>query len=424
MATRKQKNTITNLYRLRSLEEFNNNPDTKLYSDDLGVIFKSKCLRDIVSETPPPVDLWHGLWHQGEMACLFGEPNVGKTILAMRMAADIIKRDEKVLYFDFENAEHQFLPRYKGMDDYGCSNAPAIQVLTLNHTNYDINHDNHSMLEYIKRACLLREAHILVIDDITHLFGTGSQSDVRYVLNTLRSWTKQFRFSILVLAHSKKKGSCQLADIEQLAGSFECAYSFDSIFSLNRANSYSKAKRGVSHYIKQHKTRMGEILYHDMNVMTLSLEFDDKTQSLTMCNLAQGGNERQLVRDFGYYTEEQIIEAVIDFKKKSFTIREIADMVGVSKSKVGRLLKEHYHPQEPQEDDFHTVPLPPLSTEPINPHRINPHEFIDRGEEALLSDDGAADSISPAYPPVPPVPPVPSVPRVSATAASPIEGKI
>lgn len=63
MATRKQKNTITNLYRLRSLEEFNNNPDTKLYSDDLGVIFKSKCLRDIVSETPPPVDLWHGLWH-------------------------------------------------------------------------------------------------------------------------------------------------------------------------------------------------------------------------------------------------------------------------------------------------------------------------------------------------------------------------
>ena len=53
------------------------------------------------------------LWYQGEMACLFGEPNVGKTILAMQIANVLSKRGLKTFYYDFENAAHQFKARYK-----------------------------------------------------------------------------------------------------------------------------------------------------------------------------------------------------------------------------------------------------------------------------------------------------------------------
>ena len=96
MATSKQKNTITNVYRFRSTRELNDNPE--LYQkNDSGNIFNSKYLDDVVRETPPPVDLWHGLWHQGEMVCLFGEPNVGKTILAMKMATDILKEKKSLI---------------------------------------------------------------------------------------------------------------------------------------------------------------------------------------------------------------------------------------------------------------------------------------------------------------------------------------
>lgn len=404
MATREEKNTITNIYRLRSLEELENNPNTSLYGkNEGGKIFIHKCLRDIIYDTQPPVDLWYGLWHQGEMACLFGEPNIGKTILAMKIASDIIKRDERVLYFDFENAEHQLLPRYQAKDDSG-NNAPLIDILTLNHANYQIKHDNHSMLDYIKRAFLLHQAHIIIIDDISHLFGSGNQADVRFVLNTLRSWTKQFRVSILVLAHSKKKGTNQLANIEQLAGSFECAYSFDSIFSLNRANDYNKSNNGISHYIKHHKTRMGEIVYGERNVITLNLKFDDELQVLTMCDLACGANERQLVRDFGYYTDDQVVNAIFKFKKLFYSIREIADLVGVSKSKVGRILKDGHKPQEPPTvEKIKIMPLPPMTTEPINPHKISPHNFLNRGEEAFLYDDDKNPNILgnlPSYYPI------------------------
>ncbi|MBP5687445.1 MAG: AAA family ATPase [Muribaculaceae bacterium] len=218
MATSKQKNTISNVFRYRSLEEENENP--ALYrKNEGGNIFNSKCLHTMVNETQPTIDLWHGLWHQGEMACLFGEPNVGKTILAMKIAADIVRRGESVLYFDFENAEHQLIPRYQGKE------IPFIDILTFNYKNHYLKTDNHSLLDYIKRAALLRETHIIIIDDITHLFGIGNPADVRHVLNTLRSWTKHLRMSILVLAHSVKKRMNQIATIEQLAGSFECALS-------------------------------------------------------------------------------------------------------------------------------------------------------------------------------------------------------
>lgn len=415
MATRNQKNTITNVFRLRSLEEEENYSD--FYNDkDLGKVFISKTVADIVSDTQPPVDLWHGLWHQGEMACLFGEPNVGKTILAMKIATDIIKRKERVLYFDFENAEHQLLPRYKGT--YGEN--PLVEILSLNYANKNIKKGNRSMLSYIKRQIIKCQAHIIIIDDITHLFGKGDQADVRYVLNELRSWTKYLRVSILVLAHSKKKGFNQLANIEQLAGSFECAYSFDSIFSLNKANHYNNKQRGISHYIKQHKTRMGEIRYGDENVITLKMRFDNDTKSLSMCDLCENGNERQLIRDFGYYTNEEILAAIINYKEKCYTTREIAERVGVSKSHVQRLLKEHYNPHKPQDYDNQLKPLPPVSEEELNPYAISSRTFLDEGEEALLYDDDEPVSYIPYYPPEPPTAPfAPSAPSAPTAPTAP-----
>jgi len=385
MPTREEKNTISNLYRLRSLEELEYNPKYQSHNSNGQSAFITKTIMEIVEDTQPPVDLWHGLWHQGEMACLFGEPNVGKTILAMRIAADIIKRDERVLYFDFENAEHQLLPRYPEADK-NKNEANFLEVLTLNHANYEMKHDNHSMLEYIKDVCIKRVVNVVVIDDITHLFGSGNQQDVRFVLNELRSWTKQLRLSVLVLAHSKKKGINKLANIEQLAGSFECAYAFDSIFSLNRAKQYNASMHGITHYIKQHKTRMDVIKYDDNNVISLCMRFDEKTNSLTMCDLATGANERQLVRDFGYYTDDEIINAVISYREKFYTIREIAEFVGVSKSKVANILKEHYKPHKP-ENVISLQPLPNISDSPINPYKIVSQKFIDLGEQAFLYDD-------------------------------------
>ncbi|MBR5101502.1 MAG: hypothetical protein IK092_00075, partial [Muribaculaceae bacterium] len=83
MATAAQKNTLSNYCRVVSTEDQNIDDENRRYPKNPGgmSVFTSRIAYDVVDSTPPTVDLWHGLWYQGEMACLFGEPNVGKTIL-------------------------------------------------------------------------------------------------------------------------------------------------------------------------------------------------------------------------------------------------------------------------------------------------------------------------------------------------------
>lgn len=60
---------------------------------------------------PNPKDLYHSLWYEGEVCCLFADSNLGKSIYAVQMA-DEIARDQKILYVDCELFDKQFQLRY------------------------------------------------------------------------------------------------------------------------------------------------------------------------------------------------------------------------------------------------------------------------------------------------------------------------
>ena len=303
--------------------------------------FDAQELSSMAARSFPAVDLWHGLWYQGEMACLFGEPNVGKTILAMQIANVLSKRGLKTFYYDFENAAHQFKARYKTdkSDPNSSDGNYIVKPLNPNYSNAKL--DSRSVLEYIKKDFTTERAPVIIIDDITHLIGSGDQADVRYVLNTLRSWTQHFLVSILVLAHSKRRKPSSLTTIDTLAGSFEYSYAFDSIFSLTRANQYNAEHNNITHYIKHHKNRMGPVIYHDLNVITVKFGRDENNGFLQFNDFYTGGNERQLLRDYGYSTSEQINKAILQYKKLSFSTREIANIVGCSQSHVSRTIRKH-----------------------------------------------------------------------------------
>ena len=63
MATPVQKNTITNHFRVTSFEDRNIDDDGKRYPDNPGgePVFIARSAYDVIDNTPPPVDLWHGL---------------------------------------------------------------------------------------------------------------------------------------------------------------------------------------------------------------------------------------------------------------------------------------------------------------------------------------------------------------------------
>ena len=337
-----ERKTITEefIYRMDNELKFH----TNLYKKE-GEPFGSQELSSMAGGSLPAVDLWHGLWYQGEMACLFGEPNVGKTILAMQIANEVCRRGLKTLYFDFENAAHQFKPRYS-TDKYDyMSNDASFIVKPLNPNNSTAPLDSRSILDYIKKDFVTERAPVIIIDDITHLIGSGDQADVRHVLNTLRSWTQHYLVSILVLTHSKRRKWSSLTTIDSLAGSFEYSYAFDSIFSLTRANEYN-AQNNVTHYIKHHKNRMGPVLYNDMNVITAQFGRDEGNGFLQFNELYTGGNERQLLRDNGYDTFEKINQAIMHYKSLHFSTREIAGIVGCSQSHVSRTIRRNETQQE------------------------------------------------------------------------------
>src|SRR5574344_2657152 len=76
----------------------------------LAIKTANRTIRD-AARRPNPKDLFNGLWYEGEVCCLFADSNIGKSIFAVQMAAEIA-RTQKVLYVDCELSDKQFQLRY------------------------------------------------------------------------------------------------------------------------------------------------------------------------------------------------------------------------------------------------------------------------------------------------------------------------
>lgn len=70
-----------------------------------------------VARGKKPVCLFGSLWYEGEVACLFADSNVGKSILAVQIGQAVAELERKVLYYDFEMQDDMVGQRY--MSDGG-----------------------------------------------------------------------------------------------------------------------------------------------------------------------------------------------------------------------------------------------------------------------------------------------------------------
>lgn len=335
------RNTITEDFVLRCDREIYEHLDE--YNNNKKNVFYGMYISEMKQLIRPTVDLWNGLWNQGEMACLFGETNVGKTTLALQIANDLAKRGLDVHYYDFSNAVHSYKQRYDTPEAEICDNSSQNRVIinTLDPVFFNSSIDTKRILESLKKRFVLGRASVIIIDDITYLARTSDKSSVQHVLNTLRSWSQEFLVSILVVAHSRRKRYGQITTIDSLDGSFELAYAFESIFSISRANKFNADNNHITHYIKQHKNRNGIITYDDMNVITTTLGRDKDSGVMQFIDFTTGGNERQLLRDNGFNSFKEFDEAILQYKELHFSTREIASIVGCSQSHVSRTIRKH-----------------------------------------------------------------------------------
>ena len=186
-----------------------------------------------VDGIPSPSTLWHGLWNEGEIACLFGDPNIGKSLLANQIANEAAAMGHQVLYVDFENPDIHFHSRYISKEETFAGNYGNIRYVGLRFdTAHSASYTIEQKFQAIQDAILVHRTPVVIIDDISHILPVKFSERSQSILHQLRHLAQNWHVAILVLAHTRYHRPDTPLSITHLAGSREFSFAFDSIFAL------------------------------------------------------------------------------------------------------------------------------------------------------------------------------------------------
>lgn len=280
---------------------------------------------------PNPDTLYLTLWYEGEVCCLFSDSNLGKSILAMQIAAQIAET-RKVLYFDFELSDKQFQLRYS--DEQGNLNTfpDNLYRVEINRESLDVSNFEDTIIGNIEQAALQTDAKVLIIDNLTYLCIASEKGDVAGALMfRLMALKKKHGLSMLILAHTPKRCLSNPITQNDLAGSKKLYNFFDSVFAIGKS-----AKDSNLRYIKQLKVRYGNYTYDSDNVIVSAIE--KVGAFLQFVNIGYA-TEKEHLKEPSDKDLSQETENIKQLAGQGKSIREIAKELNISKSKVGRILK-------------------------------------------------------------------------------------
>ena len=308
-------------------------------------MFITRRVTDVIAEqiaTPNPRQLWGPLWHEGEVACLFADTNVGKSIYAVEIA-EHIAYTEKVVYFDFEMSDKQFQMRYSL--DGALYTFPDNFLRATYSLDYDGGLNLTDVIEHIALAAIDAEARVIIIDNITWICNRCESGDAAgEFMQMLIDIKRRYDLSILVLAHTPKRNIHSPLTQNSLAGSKRLANFMDSIFAIG----VDSTDRPAGRYIKQIKVRSCETVYGDSSVLLGRLEKRGTVLRIWPDDPERTAPEHRLLQlpDDADADRDRLIDDIRRLTDEGMSQREIAAATGLSQSKVNRLLKAATAPDE------------------------------------------------------------------------------
>ncbi len=300
---------------------------------------------------PNPKDLYHNLWYEGEVCCLFADSNLGKSIFAVQMA-DEIARDQKVLYIDCELSDKQFQLRYHNTET-GAKHIFPEGFLRAEIVPDAIRADNYeeNFFLNIESAAQQVGAKIIIIDNLTYLCNASEKGDIAGMfMMKLLALKKKHGWSLLIIAHTPKRNMSNPITQNDLAGSKKLFNFFDSVFAIGKS-----AKDNTLRYVKQIKVRAGEYRYDSDNVIVY--EIVSGSGFLHFEHIAYAA-EHEHLRPKDQDQDMTEMQNIVDLKSQGKSIRDIATILGIGKSSVDRILKKaalkeiqltpHQEPEKPK----------------------------------------------------------------------------
>ncbi len=287
--------------------------------------------RDVVGKgTRKAKALFGGFWREGEMALFFGQPGVGKSLLAVQIAdalakgraiagVEMPKKRSKVLYVDLILSESQFSARYSR--DTSRKGPIAHYVFSQN-MYHERPADNVDLVKGIAEKCLATSCSVVIVDDLSAI--TRSDDGTRETLplvQQLKRMCPKYGLSVMVLADSIEPPRSRDAGEADLRRSRQLCSFVDSAFMM-------EGGRGNFRELSQTRSQTGE---HGVSTAKCELKaFESGLVGFTF--------EKRV----GQLTEKQAAEAlkVKELRDAEMSLRDIVRATGIHKSTVERRLKQ------------------------------------------------------------------------------------
>ena len=150
-------------------------------------------------------------------------------------------------------------------------------------------------------------------------------------MKALKALKIKFGLSILVLAHTPKRNAYKPLTVNDLQGSKMLINFADSAFAIGQ----SYTTPGLR-YIKQIKQRNQKEAYGENNICLIRQE---KHLNFLRCTFEGYAREADHLRRPETQEKEFLNQQVLELHQKGYSLRQIADELGVHFTTVGRILK-------------------------------------------------------------------------------------
>ena len=296
---------------------------------------------------PNPRALYFEFWYEGEVCCLFSDSNLGKSIYAVQMA-DQIAINKRVLLVDCELTDKQFQMRYTDSETGTIHLFPeGLYRAEINPMTLDVKDYEEKIIKNIEAVALRMHTSIIIIDNLTYLCNSSDKGVYAGLfMMKLMNLKKQYGWSLLIIAHTPKRNLASPITQNDLAGSKKLYNFFDSVFAIGKS-----AKDSRLRYVKQLKVRAGEFRYDSSNVIVYEIE---KTDGFVHFEFKEFSTEKEHLKERTEHDDRKQLQNINDLKAQGKSVREIASLLGLSKSKVWRLIQA----QTTTVPECPTVPAP------------------------------------------------------------------
>ena len=297
---------------------------------------------------PDPVDLYHGLLNEGEVACLFADSNAGKSIFAVQMG-DYISRYRKVLYVDCELSEKQFQLRYTNKElGFRYVFSDNFYRAEIDSAHIGMQNYEEAIIKDIEEAALQTGAKIVIIDNLTYLCNSSEKGDVAGMfMMKLIALKKKHALTLLIISHTPKRNLSDPITQNELAGSKKLYDLFDNVCAIGQSARDKRIK-----FVKQVKVRASEYIYDSDNVIVYEITNDEGYVHFLHTGY---GKESEHLKEKTEEDEMLTRSNIMSLQKEGKSVREIAEIVNRSKTAVHRIIAREKKKEE--ENSPATVPL-------------------------------------------------------------------